>query len=158
MALESRFDALLPIWQDSTVTTQPMSIVAWLGLGLIALAAAACAGGADGLTSRTEYDTLMPGWESKFSIAFKVDRAPDGTSRVYGQIYSHYGEFASPFRVLGMAVDAGGKVFAQRIAPVPGGVPGFTQVYFEIDHLPVAASYRVTVWDYSFSQGRGNLQ
>jgi len=132
-------------------------IVSWVGLGLIALAVAACASGGDPLTSRTEYDTLVPGWESKFAIDFKVERAQDGTSRVYGRIYSHYGDYASPFRVLGMAVDEGGKVIAQRIAPVPGGVPGFAQVYFEIEHLPAAASYKVTVWDYSFSQGRGNL-
>jgi hypothetical protein len=57
-----------------------------------------------------------------------------------------------------MAVDEGGKLIGQRIAPVPGGVPGFTQVYFEIDHLPVAASYRVTVWDYTFIEARGALQ
>ena len=106
-------------------------------------------------TRPTEFDTLVPGWESKFSIAWKSEPARDGTHRVYGRIASHYGQHASPFRVLGMAVDDSGKVVAQRVAWVPGGVPSFTDVYFEIDHLVVAASYRVTVWDYTFIEARG---
>jgi len=59
-----------------------------------------------------------------------------------------------PFRILGMAVDSSGKVVAQRIEWVPGGVPGFGSVYFEIDHLPAAPSYRVTVWDSRSSKRR----
>ena len=137
--------------------TLPKSIVSWVELALIAVVVSACATGGDPLTSRTEYDTLVPGWESKFSIAWKSEPARDGTNRVYGRIASHYGQYASPFRVLGMAVDASGKVVGQRVEWVPGGVPGFTQVYFEIGHLAAAASYRVTVWDYTFVEARGTL-
>ncbi len=138
--------------------TLPKSIVSWVELALIAVVVSSCATGGDPLTSRTEYDTLVPGWESKFSIAWKSEPARDGTNRVYGRIASHYGQYASPFRVLGMAVDASGKVVGQRIEWVPGGVPGFTQVYFEIGHLAAAASYRVTVWDYTLVEARGTLQ
>jgi hypothetical protein len=132
--------------------TLATSIVSWVEVGLIAVVVSACATAANPLTSTTEFDTLMPGWESKFSIEWKSEPEPDGTSRVYGRIASHYGQHASPFRVLGMAVDGSGKVVAQRIEWVPGGVPGFTQVYFEIDHLVLAASYRVTVWDYTLTR------
>jgi len=138
--------------------TLPKSIVSWVEFGLIAVVVSACATGSDPLTSRTEYDTMVPGWESKFTLDWKVEPAKDGTSLVYGRIYSHYGQHASPFRVLGMAVDASGKVVGQRVEWVPGGVPGFTQVYFEIDHLAAAASYKVTVWDYTFIEARGTLQ
>jgi hypothetical protein len=138
--------------------TLPKSIVSWIELALIAVVVSACATGSDPLTSRTEYDTLVPGWESKFTLDWKVEPSKAGTSRLYGQVSSHYGQHASPFRVLGMAVDEGGKVIGQRIGSVPGGVPGFTQVYFEIDHLAVAASYKVTVWDYTFIEARGTLQ
>jgi hypothetical protein len=131
------------------------SMLTWLGIGLIAVGLSACATAVNPLTSTTEFDTLMPGWESKFSIAWKSEPAPDGSIRVYGRIASHYGQYASPFRVLGMAIDASGKVVAQRVEWVPGGVPGFTDVYFEIDHLVVAASYRVTVWDYTVIEDRG---
>ena len=136
----------------------PRSIVTWVELGLIAAAVSACATAANPLTSATEFDTMVPGWESKFSIAFKSEPAPDGTHRVYGRIASHYGQHASPFRVLGMALDSSGKVIGQRVEPVPGGVPGFTQVYFEIDHLAVAASYKVTVWDYTFIEAGGTMR
>jgi len=137
--------------------TLPKSIASWVELGLIAVVVSACATWGDPLTSRTEYNTLVPGWESKFTLDWKVEPAKDGTSRLYGQVSSHYGQYASPFRVLGMAVDSSGKVIGQRIAWVPGGVPGFTQVYFEIDHLATAASYKVTVWDYTFIEAGGTL-
>ena len=133
---------------------RPRTIVTWIKLGLLAAAVSACASVSNPLTQTTEYDTLMPGWESKFSIEWKAQPEPDGTSRLYGRIASHYGEYASPFRVLGMAVDSSGKVIGQRIEWVPGGVPGFTQAYFEIGHLPAAPSYRVTVWDYTFIEAR----
>jgi hypothetical protein len=137
--------------------TLPKSIVSWVELGLIAVVVSACATFANPLTSPTAFDSLVPGWESKFTLDWKVEPAKDGTSRLYGRVSSHYGQHASPFRVLGMAVDSSGKVIGQRIAWVPGGVPGFAQVYFEIDQLAAAASYKVTVWDYSFVEGRGPL-
>ncbi len=133
---------------------RPRTIVTWIKLGLLAAAVSACASVSKPLTQTTEYDTLMPGWESKFSIEWKAQPEPDGTSRLYGRIASHYGEYASPFRVLGMAVDSSGKVIGQRIEWVTGGVPGFTQAYFEIGHLPAAPSYRVSVWDYTFIEAR----
>src|SRR6266540_939602 len=122
------------------------SMVAWLGLGAIALLVSACATASNPLTRATEFDSLVPGWESKFTLDWKVEPAQDGTSRLYGRVSSRYGQHAEPFRVLGLAVDEGGQVVGQRIEWVPGGVPGYSQTYFEIGHLAVAASYKVTVW------------
>ena len=129
-------------------------IVTWIKLSLLVAAVSACAPIGKPLTQTTEYDTLVPGWESKFSIEWKTQPEPGGTSIVYGHIISHYGQYASPFRVLGMAVDSSGKVIGQRIEWVPGGIPGFAHAYFEIDHLPAAPSYRVTVWDYTFLEAQ----
>lgn len=136
--------------------TLPRSIVWRVGLALIVAAVSVRSAQGNALTSPTEFDTMVPGWESKFSLDWKVEAARDGTNRLYGRVVSHYGQHAAPFRVLGMALDAAGKVVGQRIEWVPGGVPGFTNVYFEIDRLAVAASYRVTVWDYTFVEARGN--
>ena len=136
----------------------PRSILFWLELGLIALTVSACATAANPLTGPTAFDTLVPGWESKFRLDWRVEPAQDGTSRLYGQVSSHYGQHAEPFRVLGMAVDSSGKVIGQRIEWVPGGVPGFAQAYFEIGRLAGAASYRVTVWDYTLIEAQGTLQ
>ena len=139
---------------------KPLSraIVTWVTLGLILAGASASASAGDPLTQTTEYDTLMPGWQSKFSVEWKVQPEPGGTSLVYGRVASHYGQFASPFRVLGMAIDSSGKVIGQRVEWVAGGVPGFAQVYFQIGHLPAAPTYKVTVWDYNFIEGRGAFQ
>ena len=138
--------------------TPPRSLLAWVKLGVIAVAVSACAGGGDALTAPTEYDSLSPGWQSKFSVEWKVAPSVNGTSRLDGRVPSHWGQYASPLRVLGMAGDSSRKVVAQRIAWVPGGVPGFTSAYFEIDHLPAAPAYRVTVWDYTILEAPGAIQ
>jgi hypothetical protein len=132
-------------------------LVSRVTLGVIAIAVSACAIG-NPLTGPTEFDSLSPGWQSKYSVDWKVAPSHDGTNSLYGRITSHWGQYASPFRVLGMAMDSSGKVVAQRIEWVPGGVPGFSSVYFEINHLPVAASYRVTVWDYTLLEAPGAIQ
>src|SRR5262249_54416796 len=44
------------------------------------------------------------------------------------------------------AVDSTGAVLGQRIAYVPGGVGGFGRAYFIVPGLPIADSYRVSVW------------
>ena len=134
------------------------SLVSRVTLGVIALVVSACAITGNSLTGPTQYDSLSPGWQSKFSVDWKVAPSQDGTNRLYGRVTSHWGQYASPFRVLGMAMDSSGKVVAQRIEWVPGGVPGFTSVYFEIDRLPVASSYRVTVWDYTILEAPGAIQ
>jgi hypothetical protein len=147
--------------RSGTLVTMKMparSLVSWVTLGLITVAFSACAGISNPLTSPTEFDSLSPGWQSKFSVDWKVAPSKDGTNLLYGRITSHWGQFAAGFRVLGMAVDSSGKVVAQRIEWVPGGVPGFTSVYFEIDHLPVAPSYRVTVWSYTLLEAPGAIQ
>jgi hypothetical protein len=130
----------------------------WVTLGMITVAFSACAGMSNPLTSPTEFDSLSPGWQTKFSVDWKEAPSKDGTNLLYGRITSHWGQFASRFRVLGMAVDPSGKVVAQRIEWVPAGVPGFSSVYFEIGHLPVAPSYRVTVWDYTILEAPGAIQ
>ena len=133
------------------------SLITWAWLGAIALLVSACATASSPLTSATQFDSLVPGWQSKFELDWTAAPAPDGSTVLYGRVSSQYGQFASPFRVLGMAVDSSGKVVGQRIEWVPGGVPGFNQVYFQIDRMVAAASYRVTVWDYTFIETRGTM-
>ena len=75
--------------------TLQRAIVSWAALALIILAVSTCASASNPLTSPTEFDSLVPGWQSKFSLDFKVQPSKDGTNILYGQIYSHYGQFAS---------------------------------------------------------------
>ena len=100
--------------------------------------------------------TLMYGWESYFSIEWAALQGRNGTQRVAGYVYNRKGEYALDLRVMAQAVDAAGTVVGQRIAFVPGGVGGLGRVYFEVPNLPVASTYRVSVWDYTWAQGVGD--
>ena len=57
---------------------------------------------------------------------------------------------------MAQAVDASGAVVGQRIAFVPGGVGGLGRIYFEVPNLPAASTYRVSVYDFTWSQGTGD--
>jgi hypothetical protein len=131
------------------------SMLALVRLGLVAVAITACATGGDQLTPSASLTTLMPGWESKFSVEWKVTPVQDGSRLLFGRVTSRYGEYAEPMMVLGQALDASENVVGQRVARVLGGVPGFNSTYFEINRMAAADHYKVTVWTYTFIEGRG---
>lgn len=124
-------------------------------LGLLAVAITACATGGDQLTPSASFTTLMPGWESKFSIEWTVTPVQDGSRLLFGRVTSRHGQYAEPMMLLGQALDASEKVVSQRVEPVHGGVPGFNSTYFEIGRMAAADHYKVTVWTYSLIEGRG---
>ena len=100
--------------------------------------------------------TLTAGWEQHFSFEWTATEQSQSSRKVSGYVYNRNGEFATSLRVLARAVDSGGAVVGQRIAYVPGGVGGFGRAYFEVPNLPATASYRVSVWDYTWFQADGN--
>ena len=126
-------------------------------LGVIALTLSACLG-PDQVAPTTAFTTLMPGWETKFSLTWDVQDVGGGSRRVYGRVTSLYGQYAEPFTLLGQALDSADKLVDQRVQRVPGGVPGFTTTYFEFVRMAAADHYKVTVWSYSFIEERGIVQ
>ena len=134
------------------------SVAALARFGLIALVVTACATGGDGLAPTASFTTLMPGWESKFSVDWKVTPARDGSQLIFGRVTSHYGQYAEPFLLLGQSLDTSGNVVSQRVERVPGGVPGFNSTYYEISRMATADHYRVTVWAYTLVEQRGVMQ
>ena len=126
-------------------------------LGVVAVLVAACAG-ADQVAPNTAFTTLMPGWESKFSVEWNVQSVADGSRIVYGRVTSRYGQYAEPFTLLGQALDSADQIVDQRVQRVPGGVPGFTTTYFQFVRMAAADHYKVTVWSYSFIEERGIVQ
>jgi len=121
-------------------------------IGPIVTLAAACAGTGAAPPPGTGYNTLMSGWEHHFRIEWAAAEQSPTTRRVTGYVYNQNGEFATSLRVLAQAVDSAGTVVGQRIGYVPGGVGGFGRAYFVVSNLPVADSYRVSVWDYTWFQ------
>ena len=125
-------------------------------IGLIATMSAACAGtGAEPPLSMTA-TTLTAGWEHHFTFEWAAAEQSQSSRTVAGYVYNRNGEFAVSLRVLAQAIDSGGAVVGQRIAFVPGGVGGFGRAYFEVQNLPATASYRVSVWDYTWFQSNGD--
>ncbi|MGH7344327.1 MAG: hypothetical protein ACREK4_05400 [Candidatus Rokuibacteriota bacterium] len=125
-------------------------------IGLIAVALTACGTTSGYLTPSGSTTTLVAGWEHHFSLDWAVEPEQGDRRRVRGYVSSQLGESAEPVRVLAQALDSAGVVVGQRIAWVPGGVNGFQRAYFEVSHLPPAASYRVSVWDYDLRQSPGS--
>src|SRR5258705_11081090 len=134
------------------------SIAAPARFGLSALAVTACATGGDGIAPSASFPTLMPGWESKFSVGWKVPPVPAGSQLIFGRVTSRYGQYAEPFLLLGQSLDASENVVSQRVERVPGGVPGFNSTYYEISRMVAADHYRVTVWSYGWVEDRGKVQ
>jgi hypothetical protein len=117
---------------------------------------AACAGtGATPPLSMTA-TTLTYGWEQHFAVEWAAAEQSPSLRKVSGYVYNRHGEIAITLRVLAQAVDAGGAVVGQRISYVPGGVGGLGRAYFEVPNLPATASYRVSVWDYTWLQSSGD--
>ena len=126
----------------------------------IAAMASGCASfgtGAEPPLSVTE-NTLMYGWENYFSFEWAALQGRNGTQRVTGYVYNRKGEYALDLRVMAQAVDAAGTVVGQRIAFVPGGVGGLGRAYFEVPNLPVASTYRLSVYDFTWAQGTGDAR
>ena len=74
---------------------------------------------------------------------------------VHGRIRNEYGFSARKVRLLVNSLDATGAVTAQTIAYVPFEVTPGTAAYFEA-HVPTrAASYRVSIFQWEWSQSGG---
>ena len=103
--------------------------------------------------------TLTYGWEERFAIEWTADPETPQTRLVHGRVTCLTGGGADRMRLLVQATDASGQPVAQRLVWLPTGVPGggFGS-YFEVSGMPLAAQYRVTVWDYTRIESAGDFR
>jgi hypothetical protein len=114
----------------------------------LVVAASAVAQGAAMLTP------LVVDGERYFTVEWQTSDT-NGHPTVYGRIRNEYGFSARKIRLLVNSLDATGAVTAQTIAYVPFEVTPGTTAYFEA-HVPArAASYRVSVFQWDWSQSGG---
>jgi hypothetical protein len=121
-------------------------------LGLTALVAG-CAGTTVGtsMSPSTSTTTVVQGWERYFRVDWTAqDQA--GGREIDGYVYNTYGSPAMNVQVLAQALDATGNVSGQKLAWVPGVVPGLNRAYFRVAGLPAADRYRVSVWAFDWVQ------
>jgi hypothetical protein len=112
---------------------------------LVLLPLAAGCTTAAGLTPSASVTTAVQGWENWLTLDWTAQAQPAG-QEITGYIYSHRGMQIVDVRLLAQGLDGSGAVVGQRIAWVPGGVPGLQRTYFRIPAMPPAERYRVTVW------------
>jgi hypothetical protein len=115
---------------------------------LLVVAASTVAQGAAMLTP------LVVDGERYFTVEWQTADT-NGHPTVYGRIRNEYGFSARKIRLLVNSLDATGAVTAQTIAYVPFEVTPGTTANFEA-HVPArAASYRVSVFQWDWSQSGG---
>jgi hypothetical protein len=96
--------------------------------------------------------TTVPGAAERwFKFQWSVEPGR-GSRRIAGYVCNTYGQPVSQVRLLGQALDQSGALVGQRLVWVPGGISGFSRAYFEIDRLPDADHYRVTVWSFDVTE------
>ena len=115
---------------------------------VLVVAASAVAQGAAMLTP------LMVDSERYFTLEWQAADS-DGRPTVYGRIRNEFGFSARKVRLLVDSLDATGTVTAQTIAYVPFEVTPGTAAYFEARLPARAASYRVSVFQWDWSQSDG---
>ncbi len=102
-----------------------------------------------GLTPSATVTTLAPDADQWFNISWEPTPERDATRvRLSGYLANTYGEPAGRVQLLAQAFDSRGALVDQKIAWVPGAVPAFDRVYYEIPNVLAANRYRVTVWAY----------
>jgi hypothetical protein len=101
--------------------------------------------------------TLTPDAERWFKINWEAVPESGGTVRLQGFIENTYGSAAARVQLLAQALDASGKVIGQKLQWLPGTIPGFGRVSYQIPGLPRADHYRVTVWSYERIESDGRI-
>jgi hypothetical protein len=108
---------------------------------------ASCSTGA--IAPSATMTTLTPGADQWFRLTWEPVPESDGKHvRLRGYVENTYGEPVGRVQLLAQALDTSGNVVDQKIVSVPGAVPAFDRVYYEIPALLQATRYRVTVWAY----------
>ena len=128
--------------------------------GLLAAIVGGCsaAGGGSYAVSVGDKTTLTYGWEDRFTIEWTADVETPQTRLVHGRVAAVSGGGADRMRLLVQASDGSGQALAQRLVWLPTGVPGGLGTYFEVSGMPLAAQYRVTVWDYTRIESVGDFR
>ena len=120
------------------------AIILAMGVGIVPVSCSSAA-----LTPSSTLTTLAPDADRWFRLSVESLAEQDGAHvRLWGYLENTYGEHVGRVQLLAQAFDADGNVVHQRLAWVPGAVPAFDRVYYEIPNVRRAERYQVTVWAY----------
>ena len=83
-----------------------------------------------------------------FKVEFEAGTTKRGANVVRGYIRNDLGFDAGSIKLLIEGLDAGGAVASTTVGYLPGLLPAFNRLYFEVPVKTPAASYRVRVASY----------
>ena len=102
-----------------------------------------------GLAPSATVTTLTPDADQWFRLSWESVPETDGKRvRLRGYVENTYGEPVGRVQLLAQAFDTSDNLVDQKIISVPGAVPAFDRVYYEIPSMSPANRYRVNVWAY----------
>lgn len=134
-----------------------MVVTSWRRFGFLTLAVCALAAGPATAREGRELRPLMLGWEQHFALEY-------GPGEYRGRpVVEGYVTNVSPYvmrdvKILVDTLDASGAIAAQRVAYVPGEMPGGSRLFFQVPATPGPA-YRVQVFSYDrFESGGGVIR
>ena len=129
----------------------------WRKMAAVALMLAALGCATSDTTPSATVTTLMPDSERSFKVNWEVRPERGDSRRLSGYVENTWGEAAAKVQLLAQALSSSGDVVGQRIEWIPGAIPGFGRVYYEVPGMPPADHYRVTVWAYERIQGEDDF-
>ena len=95
--------------------------------------------------------TPSPAWERSFTVSWEAFERR-GQPQLRGYVVNRYGAPAAGIQLLVESLDASGRIVAQRVEWLGGGLGPFSRRYFEVPVPQPASSYRVSVYAFDFLQ------
>jgi hypothetical protein len=118
-------------------------------LALLVLAGLVIAASAAAQTTPAAAQTNFGRPGGPFRVEWELGRSKTGAPQISGYVYNEYGRPVNRVQLLVEALDGADRVLAQRYQWLPGTLDAFGRGYFEVDRLPAAERYRVTVHAYN---------
>src|SRR5262245_44173404 len=93
------------------------------------------------------------GIDERLRFDWEVSQARSGRPIVDGYLYNDWKRVAYNVVLLVEALDASGQVVNRAVSQLPGIVPAFSRVYFEVPLASPGASYRLSVSSFEWYAG-----
>lgn len=118
-----------------------------VGWALLAAVAGAIVAGPERLSAGGIVEPHIPGWERWFRVDWEVAER-GGRPVLRGSVRNESPYTMMAILLLVEALDAGGRVIAQRVAWAPGSLEPFGRTWFDVGVPATAPQYRVRVYTF----------
>jgi hypothetical protein len=93
------------------------------------------------------------GIDGRLRFEWEASQSRNGRPLIDGYLYNDWKRLAYNVTLLVEVLDASGQVTQRVISMLPGAVPAFNRVYFEVPLAAPGASYRISVTSFEWYAG-----